>query len=900
MHNKNASRKATALKVLALTSTALVALVLPLSAQAQDWAGATSADWFDAMNWNPGQVPTAADDVKIDNTGSNAPTITGAGNNGVANSVTVGAINMGSSAQLNIESGGTLTSTDALTVGEQGVGAMNILSGGKVNSNGAYLGRLAGGAGAAIVDGAGSTWTNGSVLHVGRFGNGTLTVSSGGAVSTINATLGHGSGTAGSVNVTGQNSILSIVSDITVGESGAGTLSVANGGTVQNAVAILGLNAGASGTVTIDGAGSKWINGGNVVIGYGGTGSLTIANGGTVSTAGSAVLAGQAGSIGTLNIGGAAGSAPTAAGTLDAGTLEFGPGTGTLNFNHTDTSYIFAAPLLGAGTINQFAGSTSLTGDSSGFSGVVNVQGGRLAVNGLLGNGQVTVSDGGTLGGNGLIGSLTANAGSIVAPGNSIGTLNIAGNAGFATGSRYQVELNGAGQSDLIKVGGAANIANGALLTVVKADATPLVVGQRYTVLTAAGGLTGTFTLSNAQLTNFIGFASGSDANSYYVDLTKSKTFASAGLTPNQIATAGVLDTLPLNGTLSSAVASLPSDAAAQYAFDQLSGDIQASTKTMMIEDSRFLRSAVNDRLRAASGGGGVPNGNVVTYDGGKPRMVDAATNGGAVWGQAYGSWGHWNSDGNAARLNRSIGGFFMGADAPAFDNWRFGAISGYSRSSFSTKNHNSSGTSDNYSAGLYGSTNWGAFVFRSGVAYTISDISTSRSVNFIGFGDSLSGDYRVGTAQAFGELGYRMQAGNVALEPFANLAYVNVHSDGFSEKGGIAALTSGSTRTDTAFTTLGLRVATRFDLNGMAVTATSAIGWRHAFGDTTADSTMSFAGAAPFSIGGVPIAKNAAVVDLGLDMNLSADNTLGISYGGQFGSGVTDQTLRASFNRKF
>lgn len=43
-------------------------------------------------------------------------------------------------------------------------------------------------------------------------------------------------------------------------------------------------------------------------------------------------------------------------------------------------------------------------------------------------------------------------------------------------------------------------------------------------------------------------------------------------------------------------------------------------------------------------------------------------------------SWGHTDSDGNAARLNRSTGGFFIGADAPVFDIWRFGAVAGYSR----------------------------------------------------------------------------------------------------------------------------------------------------------------------------------------------------------------------------
>lgn len=445
------------------------------------------------------------------------------------------------------------------------------------------------------------------------------------------------------------------------------------------------------------------------------------------------------------------------------------------------------------------------------------------------------------------------------------------------------MELNGAGQSDLINANGTATIANGALLSLTKTGTGPYLVGTRYTVLTAAGGVTGSYTITNPQISSFMGLVGGSNANSYYLDIAKSKTFASAGLTPNQIATAGALDSLPLNSVLTGAIANLSSDQAAQYAFDQLSGDIHASAKTEAIEDSRFLRNAVNGRLRAALNGTGTPAGEEL-----------------AVWGRGFGSWGDVNSDGNAARLNRSIGGFFVGADAPAFDTSRFGAVAGYSRTSLDVQARNSSGTSDNYHLGIYGGTSWGDLSLRAGAGYTVHDIATSRRVNFAGFGDSLSADYRAETAQVFGELGYKMQAGNVAFEPFANLTYVNLHSDGFTEKGGAAALTSASSNTDATFTTIGLRTLTTFDMNGVAVTAKGMAGWRHAFGNMTPNSVMSLAGSLPFSIGGVPIAQDAAAVEMGLDMNLSANTTLGVSYAGQFGSGVTDQTLRANFSAKF
>ena len=233
--------------------------------------------------------------------------------------------------------------------------------------------------------------------------------------------------------------------------------------------------------------------------------------------------------------------------------------------------------------------------------------------------------------------------------------------------------------------------------------------------------------------------------------------------------------------------------------------------------------------------------------------------------------------------------------------HWRLGAVAGYGQTSFNTRDRASSGSSDNYHLGLYGGTNWGDLAFRTGAAYTWHDITTNRSVAFPGFGDSLNGKYAAGTAQIFGELAYGLNMGAARFEPFANFAHVNLHTDGFAERGSVAALASPSANTDATFTTLGLRASTSFTLGEATVTAKGTFGWRHAFGDVTPDAMLHVAsGSDAFSIGGAPIARNTTVVEVGLDLNLSSNAVLGVSYGGQFGSGATDQTFRASFNVKF
>ncbi|MCH3819792.1 autotransporter outer membrane beta-barrel domain-containing protein, partial [Campylobacter jejuni] len=78
--------------------------------------------------------------------------------------------------------------------------------------------------------------------------------------------------------------------------------------------------------------------------------------------------------------------------------------------------------------------------------------------------GTLDVGAAGRLQGNGSVGD-TAVSGT-VAPGNSIGTLNVAGNLVFNPGSTYEAEVDAAGRSDRIIASGAATINGGAVQVV--------------------------------------------------------------------------------------------------------------------------------------------------------------------------------------------------------------------------------------------------------------------------------------------------------------------------------------------------------------------------------------------------------------------------------------------------
>jgi outer membrane autotransporter protein len=573
---------------------------------------------------------------------------------------------------------------------------------------------------------------------------------------------------------------------------------------------------------------------------------------------------------------------------------------------------------LGTSSLNKLGfGTLTLTGDSSAFTGATTVSGGTLLVNGSIAASAVGVQSGAVLAGNGWVGATTVLAGGTIAPGNnSIGTLHVNGTYIQKLGSTYQVLVDpNSNASSMIAVTGAATLANGAVLNVTKSMPGNYQVGTLYTVLSATNGVSGTYTLTGdtASLSTYLSLTDIYDANHAYLTVKQTRDIGAPATTPNQTATAGGVGSLPSGNPVVTDVLNSPTDAAARTAFDQLSGEIYASAKTAGIEDSHFVRDAAVDRIReafCAVGATAMDRKLVVTPTGfargpseQKPGASGCASGGDrfTVWGQVFGSWGHTNGNGNAASLDHDTGGFFTGIDAPIFDGWRAGILTGYGRGDFNVSGRASSGSSDDYYAGLYGGTQWGALGLRTGLTYTTQDIRTGRSAFFPGVGGSLSSGYNAGTTQIFGDLGYKVDVGRIAFEPFANLAYVNLHTNGFSEQGGAAALTSRGGDTDTSFSTLGLRGSTGFVLFGtMSATARGSLGWRHAYGDITPVSVVSLAGGNAFSIAGVPIAVDEAVVETGFDLHVNGRTTIGFSYSGQFGSGATDQSVRGDLTVRF
>lgn len=631
----------------------------------------------------------------------------------------------------------------------------------------------------------------------------------------------------------------------------------------------------------------------------GSVGGLAGANGHMVKRgAGELILAGASGLDWTVEAGRLVSAAERFAGNIAIGTA------GTFTFEQgTDSRY--SGVLSGNGNFTKAGtGVLQLSGNSSGFAGATTVAAGVLSLerSAVLG-GTLMVTKDGTLAGAGTLGTATIASGGTLAPGNSIGTMTVNGDLTFEAGSRFLVEANPGGtDSDLINVGGKA-LLNGGSVTHIGATGN-YDLRSTYTIL-AAGQLTGTFetvTSDFAFLTPQLLYDYG--AGKVDLELNRNeRDFTSAALTRNQKEAANGIESIGFNAgnRVYDAIAQLPDDTGLiRASFDALSGEIHASARSALIEDSHFVRDAASDRIRAAFEGVGTASAPVLSYAGGAPELTSSAGDGLAVWGRAFGAWGAFDSDGNAARLDRSTGGFIAGGDVALGEIARVGLLAGYSHTSLHVDDRASSGSADNYHLGAYAGAQHGPLGLRTGLAYTWHDLEIDRSVALPGFSDSLNSTYDAGTFQAFGELGYRLDTPAVSFEPFANLAYVNVRTDGFSESGGAAALSGSGGTSQTTFTTLGVRASTDLPIASAQMKVRGMFGWRHAFGETMPVSTHRFNGSGAFEIAGVPIATNAAIIEAGVDLAVTQAATLSLSYEGQFGGDARQNGFDATLQLKF
>ncbi len=432
------------------------------------WQGSTAAggtEWITPGNWVGGTAPSGTSGIAaFDSTKTQSTTVTISSTDAINVGTLLFNSNITTASQaitFNINSGGTLTLSTNGVINESttttptfNVAGSLLFSGNSTAAN-SQLNVLQGG----TVDFSGSFGpANNKLLSVGSISNGTTLT--GGSIY-----LGANTLQVGSNN-------LSTTFSGTISDCGTGAQCVGN------------TNGTTGGSLEKVGTGTLALSGTNTY-----TGGTTI-SGGTLQAQSNGAIGSSASTL-----------------TLNGGTFQ--AGINNLAFSNSITvnslggavdsfgkSLTLSGQISGSGPLNvgSSVGSGTLTlSNTSSYTGATNVNSGTLAVTGdIRTSSLLTVNSSGTLSGTGDVGAVSVMDGGTIAPGtNTLAShINVHGSLTLSSAATYMVTINGS-SSSIANVTGAAAL-NGAGF-IANSNSTNVSLTQAYKVLTATGGVTGTF-----------------------------------------------------------------------------------------------------------------------------------------------------------------------------------------------------------------------------------------------------------------------------------------------------------------------------------------------------------------------------------------------------------------------
>ncbi len=725
------------------------------------------------------------------------------------------------------------------------------------------------------------TATATSVVNGGLINTGTVT-----AAGAVNGVIANNAGTfTVGGNLTGDSSFTNASGATLAVNTATYTLQ----GLLSNSGAVMVAN-GATLNATTGGITNK--ASGTITVALGGTVKDDLNNAGAVTNNG-AYVANVATNTGAGNI--------TNNGVWTGNVLS-NAATITNNLTWTGT-------VSNAGTFNNNAGAT--------VSGLLTNTAGITVNNGAL-NGGANVS-GGTFTGSGAVTNLTVSGG-IFAPGNGTpgSSMTVSGNLAFQSGAMYLVALNPTTAS-FANVGGTASL-NGIAAAVYLAGN---YVSKQYTILSASGGVGGTFgSIVNTNVpANFTSTLSY-DANHAYIDLTLNfipnpgPNFGS-GLNINQQNVANTLvNFFNTTGGIPAVFGTLTPGGLAQA-----SGELATRTQQTSFEAMNLFLGLLTDPFVAGRGESIAPpagaaqfadESDAIAYaSGGKPRtksereayaavyrkasIREAYDPRWSVWAAGYG--GSQTTDGNAAlgsnNARSSIGGVAVGADYRFSPNTLAGfAVSG-GGTGFSVVN-SGSGRSDLFQAGAFVRHTNGPAYLSAALAYGWQDVTTDRTVTIAG-SDLLRANFNANTFSGRAEGGYRFVApwiGGVGITPYAAGQFTTIDLPAYAEQAIAGTNTFALTYTSKSVTDtrseFGIRTDKSFAMQNGVFTLRGRAAWAHDFNpDRNIAATFQTLPGASFVVNGAAQASDAALVTGSAEMRWLNGFSLAATFEGEF-SGVT------------
>lgn len=614
------------------------------------------------------------------------------------------------------------------------------------------------------------------------------------------------------------------------------------------------------------------------------------------------------------------------------GLVEAGAGTDTFILGGTGTQ-AFDVALIGTqySGFEQFekTGSSTWTliGSSALFATPFLVREGTLNYNATFENLTLTIEPGGRAGGIGTVGELIIEAGGIVAPGNSIGTLTVIGNADFADGSIYEVEIRSGGNepgddNDLI-VAGTATIAEGANFRVMPENGSDNGMGYApsttYTIIETIDLGADTLTVAGTGPTiedtfAFLDFTGSHDGKNYYITTgAAAASFCLPGASFNQCQTGEAVRGLGSGNPAFDAVVNM-SEASAGAAFNALSGEAHASgqhviDQTFALFSGALGRNGAMGRPEAVTvplgyGAGARRGPGIVAIE----EAIDSLglPQGTAAWLMPLGGRGTVRADGNAAQLDWSAAGLAGGYEKAIETGTgsAFGGMAlGYTRGHGAVADRQSTLDVDAFYAGIYGGWADGPWAATGAMSVATNHVATERRISFGGIDETARASYWSQAVRLSGEIayGFELDAATTLSPLFTIDAGWSGHG-GFAETGAGALNLTGAaenwTRIDAG---IGVAITHVMLTEHGEVTLDGRLVWEHAFADVVPSQTLAFAGSSTgFEVRGPDAGRDRLRLGLGVAFEATDDITIRAGYEGVFSGGEESQAVRFGLNVKF
>ena len=277
---------------------------------------------------------------------------------------------------------------------------------------------------------------------------------------------------------------------------------------------------------------------------------------------------------------------------------------------------------------------------------------------------------------------------------------------------------------------------------------------------------------------------------------------------------------------------------------------------------------------------------------------------GAGFWMQGFGFRGEQKERGGVDGYTADTGGFVLGGDKTIGNgDVRVGAAFAYASTGINGEGVTTANRTDidSYQGTVYGTYNAGAWYVDAALGYGQHQYDTKRYVALAGA--SITGKHDANQYLAKVGVGYPLAFGKATFTPLASLAYVNLDQDGYTETDPTAsgaALTVGSTKTDSFRSGLGAKVSVPLSTGALNTALEARAIWNHEFADTKQDIASSFVGGTSFTTNGVAHARDSANLGLGVSLNSANGQTLSVNYDAEVKSDYVSHTAALKFRYDF